>query len=156
MLYGCSPQDLAEPVGLRPAFRALKTRLIEAKDLTPRERFAEAAPFPIRRPMRLGVIPIGTGDGFHRLHAGRVLVRGRSVPILARPSLEHTRIDLTTVPDAAVGDEVVLIGRQGAAEIDVEEVARRHGADPFALALGIGPRVARVYLRGGVPHASSA
>ena len=147
MLYGCTPEDLTGPVPLRPAFRALKTRLIEVKGLTPRERFADAAPFPIRSGMRLGVVPIGAGDGFHRINAGSVLVRGRRVPILASPSLEHTRVDLTTVPDAALGDEVVLIGRQGDAAITLGEVAARHKIDPMAIALAIGPRVARIHLR---------
>ena len=134
---------------LRPAFHALKSRLVEVKHLTPRERFAEAAPFPIARGMRLGVVPIGIGDGVHHVNAGRVLLRGRSVPILARPSLEHTRVDLTTVPDAAVGDEIVLIGRQGAEAITIDEVAKQKGLDPLIVALTIGPRVARVYLRAG-------
>jgi len=116
------------------------------KDLTPRERFAAAAPFPITAAMRLGVIPAGMGDGVHRLNAGEALVRGRRVPILARPSLEHTRLDLTTVPDAVVGDEVVLVGRQGAEEITLDEIAERHTIDRLALALGVGPRVARVYV----------
>src|SRR5262249_52276791 len=107
MLYGSRPAAIPTPVTLRPAFRALKSRLIEIKDLAPRERFASAAPFPIMGSMRLGVIPIGIGDGVHRLNAGNALVHGRRVPILARPSLEHTRLDLTTVPDAAIGDEVV-------------------------------------------------
>jgi alanine racemase len=154
MLYGYRPSDIPAPAPLRPVFQALKSRLIEAKDLTPRERFAAAAPFPIGASMRLGVIPVGMGDGFHRLNAGSVLVRGRRVPILARPSLEHTRLDLTTVPEAVVGDEVVLIGRQGTAEITLDEVAERHDLDPLALALGVGPRVARVYV--GADHARRA
>lgn len=148
MLYGIAKAGYGEDVSLRPAFHALKTRLIEVKDLSPRERFAEVAPFPIARGMRLGVIPIGAGDGFHRLEVGAVLVRGRRAPILARPSLEHTRVDLTAVPEATVGDEVVLIGRQGVEEITRDEVARRHTLDPMHLALTIGPRVARVYLSG--------
>src|SRR3989442_10504748 len=126
MLYGYG-QEAAGTVELRPAFRALKSRLVEVKDLAPRERFASAAPFPIVGAMRLGVIPAGMGDGVHRLNAGCALVRGRRVPMLARPSLEHTRLDLTTVPDAIVGDEVVLVGRQGAAEITLDEIAERHG-----------------------------
>lgn len=149
MLYGVGRKTDASPVPLRSVFRALKTRVIEAKDLAPRERFGDVAPFPVTAPMRLGVIPIGSGDAFNRLDAGRVLVRGRSVPILARPSLEHTRIDLTAVPDARVGDEVVLIGRQGDEEITIDEVAARHGLDPTQVAPAIGPRVARVYVRGG-------
>src|SRR2546426_2067196 len=148
MLYGYGGEEATESVVLRPAFSALKSRLVEVKDVAPRERFAAAAPFPIVGAMRLGVIPVGMGDGFHRLNAGGVLVRGRRVPILARPSLEHTRLDLTTVPDAAVGDEVVLIGRQGTEAITLDEIAERHALDSLALALGVGPRVARVYVTG--------
>jgi alanine racemase len=157
MLYGLARPGFGEDLVLRPVFRALKARVIELKDLSPRERFASAAPFPITAPMRLGVIPIGAGDGVHRLHVGRALIRGRSVPILVRPSLEHTRLDLTGVPDARVGDEVVLIGRQGDEAIPPEEVAARHGVEPVHVATTVGDRVARVYVRGGeAAHATGA
>jgi alanine racemase len=73
-------------------------------------------------------------------------VRGREVPIVSSPSLEHTRIDLTGVPDAIVGDEVVIIGRQGDLEITQAEVASRHGLGLHHVATTVGPRVARVYL----------
>jgi alanine racemase len=147
LLYGIIMPDETPPAGLRPTLRALTTRVIALKDITPRERFAELAPFPITAPMRLGVIPAGTADGLGWLNAGRVLVRGRAVPILADPSLEHTRIDLTSVPDAQVGDEVVVIGRQGDAEITAAEVAARHSLGPHQIAINVGPRVARVYRR---------
>ena len=78
-----------------------------------------------------------------------MLVRGRPAPILTAPNLEHTRIDLTSVPDARVGDEVVIIGRQGEAEITLAEVAGRHGLGPHQVATTVGPRVVRVYLSGG-------
>ena len=115
----------------------------------PRERFAELAPFPVTAPMRLGVIPMGSADGLRWLHAGRVLVRGHAAPIVGAPSLEHTRIDLTGVPDAGVGDEVVIIGRQGNLEISPAEVASRHGLGLHHVATTVGPRVARVYFSGG-------
>ena len=98
--------------------------------------------------MRLGIIPLGTADGMARLHDGRVLVRGRAAPILGGPSLEHTRVDLTAIPDARAGDEVVVIGRQGEAEIAPSAVAARHGLAPHGIALGVRDRVARVYLSG--------
>src|SRR6266436_3398304 len=123
MLYGIVMPDETPPVPLRPALRALATRVIALKQLAPRERFAEQAPFPVTGPMRLGVVPMGSADGLRWLHAGRVLVRGRAVPLIGTPSLEHTRIDLTAVPDAAVGDEVIIIGRQGDLEITPAEVA---------------------------------
>jgi alanine racemase len=150
MLYGIGAGgEAAPPVALRPAFAALKSRLIEVKAVGTRERFADRAPIALRPGMRLGVIPAGAGDGLLALNAGRVLVRGRPAPILATPSLEHTRVDLTDVPDARVGDEVVLVGRQGDAEITVAEVARCHGREPLQVALAVGERVARVYLAGG-------
>src|SRR5262245_1622124 len=108
MLYGIVFPGETSPVPLRPTLRALITRIIALKELTPRERFADLAPFPVAAPMRLGVIPMGSADGLSWLHAGRVLVRGRAVPIVSGPSLEHTRVDLTEVPDARVGDEVVI------------------------------------------------
>jgi len=121
------------------------------KELVPRERFADKAPFPVTAPMRLGVIPMGSADGLNWLHAGRVLVRGRSVPIVSAPSLEHTRVDLTAVPEASIGDEVVIIGRQGESEITMAEVAKRHGLGLHHVATTVGPRVTRVYFVGGAP-----
>src|SRR6059036_3108230 len=151
MLYGITFPGETPPVPLRPTLRALTTRVIALKELAPRERFADLAPFPVTAPMRLGVVPMGSADGLRWLHAGRVLVRGRAVPIVAGPSLEHSRIDLTEVPESRVGDEVVIIGRQGDAEITAAEVAQTHGLGLHHVATTVGPRVARVYLAGGAP-----
>ena len=146
MLYGVIMPDEKPPIPLRPALRALKTHVIALKELTPRERFGDRAPFTVTAPMRLRVVPIGSADGMLWLHDGRVLVRGRFAPLVSAPSLEHTRIDLTAIPDAVVGDEVVIIGRQGDREITPAEVARRHGLGLHHVATTVGPRVARVYL----------
>ena len=147
MLYGIAFEgDGPRGVALRPALRALKSRLIEVKPLAARERFAEQGPFPLSASMRLGVIPLGAADGLLHLHAGRVLVRGRSAPILGGPSLEHTRVDLTGVPDARVGDEVVVIGRQADAEIALAEVAAHQKIAAHVLPTLLGPRVERVWL----------
>ena len=145
MLYGITFPGETPPVPLRPVLRALATRVIAVKELAPRERFAAQAPFPVTGPMRLGVVPMGSADGLRWLHAGRVLVRGRAVPLIGAPSLEHTRIDLTAVPDAAVGDPVVIIGRQGDLEITPAEVAAHHGLGLHHVATTAGPRVARIY-----------
>jgi alanine racemase len=147
MLYGIALEgDGPRAAPLRPVLRALKSRLVEAKEIHPRERFAAQAPFPVVAPMRFGVIPLGAADGLGQLHAGRVLVRGRSAAVLGSPSLEHTRIDLSLVPEARVGDEVVVIGRQGDRKIPPAEVAARHRLQPHQLAPLLGPRVERVGL----------
>jgi len=147
MLYGITFPGETPPPDLRPTLRSLTSRVISLKELTPRERFAEMAPFPVTAPLRLGVIPMGSADGLLWLHAGHVLVRGQAAPILGAPSLEHTRIDLSRVPDARVGDEVVIIGRQGDAEITAAQVAARHGIGLHHIATTVGPRVARIYRR---------
>jgi len=149
MLYGITFPGETPPVPLRPVLRAFTTRVIALKELTPRERFADRAPFPVVAPMRLGVIPAGVADGLRWLHAGHVLVRGHVAPIIGSPSLEHTRIDLTGVPQACVGDEAVIIGGQGDLAISPADVARKHGIGPHHVATTVGPRVARVYYAGG-------
>jgi len=134
-----------DPDAYQP-FRSLKTRLIQARSVF-RSDFLEEAPFTIKPGMRLGVIPIGYSDGMHRLNCGEVLVRGERVPILAAPSLEYTRIDLTRVPAAAVGDEVVIVGRQNGNRITPEEVVSRQSAGRVSdLAIEVRPTISRSYV----------
>jgi alanine racemase len=131
--------------GTAQAFGQLRSRLIAVRDVE-RTEFLEQAPFALRPGMRIGILPIGYSDGMHRVHAGSVLVRGRRAPVAGRPALEYTRIDLTDVPDAQVGDEVVIIGRQGDAAISPDEACAFQGAARVIdLALQIGPAVEREY-----------
>ena len=131
--------------GYQP-FRGLKSRLIQVKDVH-RTEFLDEAPFKIVPGMRIGIVPIGYSDGMQRLNCGEVLVRGERVPLVGQPALEYTRIDLTRVPRAAIGDEVVIIGRQNAGRISPEEVMAKHSVARVPdLALEVRPSVSRVYL----------
>ena len=90
--------------------------------------------------------PIGLRDGMASVACGSVLASGRRVPILGPISLEHTRVDLTGVPEARVGDEVVVVGQQGATAIRPEEVIAHHRlAVKPELAMAIRGSVQRVY-----------
>ncbi len=132
-------------------FRSLKSRLIQVRETERREFLAEV-PFAITPHMRIGVLPIGYSDGMHRLNCGEVLVRGERVPLLGAPALEYTRIDLTRVPAARVGDEVVIIGRQGANRVAPEEVAKKQAAARVSdLALEVRSSVARRHIDGTEP-----
>jgi len=133
--------------GLRSAFHALRSRLVQVKEVT-RTDYRQVAPFAISGPMRLGIVPIGRYDGMDTLCCGHVLVRGVRANTLGVPNTEHTRVDLTHVPDARVGDDVVIIGRQGGEEISPDDVARRCGLSSGGMvALGIRDSVPRVYVR---------
>jgi alanine racemase len=141
-----SPLERAKSAADFQPIHSLKSHLIQVRDVTRTEFLAEA-PFKIVPGMRIGVLPIGYSDGMKRLNCGEVLVRGTRVKILAAPALEYTRVDLTEVPAAAVGDEAVIIGRQMDGCITPEEVMTRQGAARASdLALEVKPSVARVYL----------
>lgn len=134
--------------GSAQAFSQLRTRLLAVRTVERSEHLQQAA-FEMRPGMRVGVLPIGYSDGVHRVHAGCVLVRGQRAPIVGRPALEYTRIDLSGVADARVGDEVVLIGQQGNASISPDDACAFQGAARVIdLALQIGPAVQREYVNG--------
>jgi alanine racemase len=128
----------------RPIIRALRTVLTQVRPVT-RDFAPEHAPFDVAQVRRVGVIPFGRVDGGGFCHAGEVLVRGRRAAILGGPSLEYMRIDLSAIDDAEEGDQVVLIGRQGAAQISLAEVCAARRATPSDIAMAIGPAVQRQY-----------
>ncbi|MBV9567027.1 MAG: alanine racemase [Hyphomicrobiales bacterium] len=131
---------------IRQPFAKLTSRLIHVRTLD-RQEFLAQAPFPTRPNMRLGVMPIGSSDGMAQLHCGEVLVRGRRAKLLGSPSLEHTRLDLSDVPEAAVGDEVVIIGKQGRDQITTDAVVAHQRHSRIAdLAMAVRPSIPREYL----------
>jgi alanine racemase len=127
-----------------PIIRSLRTVLTQVRSVT-RDFAPEHAPFDIAKVRRVGVIPFGKVDGGGRCHAAEVLVRGRRAPILGGPSLEYMRLDLSAIDDAEEGDGVVLIGRQGAAQISLAEACAVQGATPSDVAMAIGPAVLRTW-----------
>ena len=95
---------------------------------------------------RIAVIPVGYADGFRRApaHAGQVLVRGQRAPIVGRVCMDQSMLDVTAIPGVRIGDEVVLIGRQGRQAITAEEMAERLGTINYEVISAILPRVPRV------------
>ena len=115
-------------LGLRTALISLTSRLVHCKTIE-RGDLPESALSHFRPGMRIGVVPIGFADGLASWTCGSALVRGRRVPLIGEPSLEHARLDLTEIPDAQPADEVVFIGRQGNTEITAEEVLTKQRAE---------------------------
>jgi alanine racemase len=148
-LYGIARPG-AEPslaeLGLRPAFVSLRSQITSCKRVE-RADYQDMAPFTIRPGMRVGVVPMGFADGLALLNCGAALVRGVRAPVLGSLSLEHVSLDITGIPGAETGDEVVFIGRQGTDEITQEEVIARQppGLPPASLATSVMQTVTRVY-----------
>jgi len=102
------------------------------------------------RPSRIATLPVGYADGYDRRlsNRGEVLVRGRRAPVVGRVSMDLVTIDVTDIADAAVGDEVVLLGAQDGERITADEIAARIGTISYEVFTSIGARVPRVYRDG--------
>jgi alanine racemase len=133
----------------RHALVGLRSRLVMVKSLENPDVIMPAPYFALRPNMRLGLIPFGWGDGYPRILPQRAtaLVRGRRVPLLGPPHSELMRVDLTDVPEAEIGDEVVLLGRSGGEHISLHDLAAQWQVDVLDLYLAVGKSVRRVYVR---------
>jgi alanine racemase len=102
-----------------------------------------------REPTWVATVPIGYGDGWRRALTNNcdVLIGGRRHPLVGTVSMDNVTVALEPDTDVRVGDEVVLIGRQGSERILAEEVARRLGTINYEVTCGLSPRVRREYVR---------
>lgn len=152
LAYGVLPPAPREPVDVRPVM-TFKSRLVQVRDHPAGATISYGRTFVAPRAMRVGVVAVGYGHGYSWLlsNRGEVVVRGRRVPIVGRVTMDLTMVDLAAAPQAAVGDEVVLFGADGAAAVPIEEVAAWSETLPYEIMCTIGKRVTRIYVRGGRP-----
>ncbi len=145
MIYGSLPDPLAQrTVDLRPGLE-FTTRVSFVKPVAAGETIGYGRTFAAPADTWIATIPAGYGDGYSRLlsNRGRVLIGGVSYPIAGRVCMDQTMIDLGPEPVAAIGDEAVLIGRRGDAEITTENIAELMGTIPYEVTCLITQRVTR-------------
>lgn len=150
--YGLYPSDEVDPnlLELRPAM-SWHSCLSHVKILPAGRQISYGGTFETERDMLVGTIPVGYADGYRRSLSGKfhVLVGGKKAPILGRVCMDQMMVDLSAVPDAKVGDPVVLVGRQGDAVITAEEISAVAGSFNYEFVCGVSRRVPREYVRGG-------
>lgn len=147
MLYGISPLPEFQK-NLRPAM-TWKTRIAVIRDMPAGHGISYGRTFITPGKMRVATLSAGYADGYPRHlsnHEAAMLVRGQRCPLLGRVTMDLMMIDVSHVADAAVDDEVVLMGRQGEEEITVTELAERADTITWEIITRIGSRVRRVYL----------
>ena len=147
MLYGISPlpefQELLQPV------MTWKTHIALIRDMPSGHGISYGRTFITPREMRVATLSAGYADGYPR-HLSNceaaVLVRGQRCALLGRVTMDLMMVDVSNVKGATVGDEVVLMGRQGGEEVSATELAERAQTISWEITTRIGQRVRRVYV----------
>jgi alanine racemase len=153
MLYGVHPSPALRPlVSLTPVLR-WKTAVLSLKRVPRGTPVSYGRTFRCARESLIAVLPVGYADGYSRRlsNRGEVLIQGRRARVAGIVCMDLTMVDVTEVPGVKVGDEVVLLGRQGGDEISAVEMAGWAESISYEVLCGIGKRVPRVYDQGGEP-----
>lgn len=145
LLYGIVPPPLAANVAVTPVI-TLDSRVVAVKGVRAGEGVGYGARFIAEHPTTIAIVPAGYADGLDLRLAGRgaVLIRGRRAPIVGSVCMDMLMADVTGL-DVSPGDDVVIIGSQGAERIDVREMAAQVGTIPYEILCRIGSRIERIY-----------
>ena len=152
VLYGLYPSEEVDPknLPLRPAL-SWSSRITHIKTLEAGREISYGGTFTTQRPTVVATIPVGYADGYRRALSGRfyVLIHGQKAPILGRVCMDQMMVDVTDIPGAAVGDRVVLIGKDKEETIAMEDIAAVADTFNYEFVCGISRRVPRYYVQGG-------
>lgn len=146
-IYGMYPSEhVSRSVTLHPAM-ALKSRVARVRTLPAGSSISYGRTFITERAMPVALVPVGYGDGYHRLasNRGAVLINGHRAPILGRVCMDQIIVDISQAGPVALDDEVVLLGRQGDDCITAEEIAGWAGTINYEVTTSVLPRAQRVY-----------
>lgn len=152
ILYGEYPSTEMDKsaVNLQPVM-TLKTVLTQIKTMHGGFGVSYGSKYVTREGDIIGTIPVGYADGYSRRMSGKaeVIAGGKRVPVVGLICMDQCMINLSSVNNINVEDEVVLIGRQGTAQVSTEEVAAWQDTINYEITCVIGKRVPRVYIENG-------
>ncbi|TDB02507.1 alanine racemase [Halomonas marinisediminis] len=149
MLYGSDPLEMPNALTSRllPVM-TLRSAIIAVRELPAGEPVGYGGRWVTPRPSRIGVVAAGYGDGYdrHAVDGTPVLVAGQRTVIAGKVSMDMLTVDITDIPEADIGSEVVLWGRSTNGEVlSVDEVAHHCDTISYTLLTGVLPRVPRRY-----------
>jgi alanine racemase len=147
MLYGSAPR--VEFQARLRAVMAWKTRVILVRTVPAGHGVSYGRTFIAPAQMRVATLAVGYADGYQRHLSNRgaeVLIRGRRCPVLGRVTMDQIMVDVSALSGVEIGEEVVLMGRQGSEEILAAELAAKSGTIAWEIFTGVGRRVERVPL----------
>jgi alanine racemase len=145
-IYGYQPSaHMQTHLPFRPSLR-LTGRLMQIKEVPAGSRCGYGLTYQFDRKSKIGLVPVGYGDGYLRSLSGKtsMRIRGRDVPTRGLVAMDQVIIDLTEVAEVQVGDEVEIISADPSAPHSVENLARLGGTIPYEITVRLGSRVRRV------------
>ncbi len=144
-IYGLYPKENLS-INLRPVL-ALKTRVVFIKQVPPGYGISYGRTYITKKLTRIITLPIGYGDGYPRnlSNLAPLLIAGRRFRISGRICMDQIMVDVGNFKPK-IGDEVVLIGRQGRQKITAEELADLSGTISYEIVCGLGSRIPRIYI----------
>ncbi len=150
-LYGMAPAPgFPLPIPLQPAL-SVHCRVGRVAVLPAGSAISYGCTYVTPRPTRVALVLMGYGCGYRRglSNKGAALIHGVRCPIVGRVCMDQFIVNADAVPDVVVGDEAVVIGRQGDEEITAEELGVLLDTNTYEIPTGIMPRVTRIYLQDG-------
>ncbi|MGL4485310.1 MAG: alanine racemase [Anaerovoracaceae bacterium] len=148
-LYGCYPSDEMdrEKIILKPAM-SIKANIVHLKTVPQGFTVGYGQKFKASRESKIATLTLGYADGLPRPYSAvaKVLVNGVFAPVAGNICMDQTMIDVTDVPNVKLGDEVVIMGRQGEKEILADEIARKTGTINYEIVCAFGQRLPKVYV----------
>lgn len=145
-IYGMLPFK-TNKINLMPAM-SLKSKIISLKEIGKNEKISYNGTFITKRKSKIAVIPIGYADGYsrHLSNIGEVLICGKKVKVVGSICMDFIIVDVSSIKNVKIGDEVILIGRVGEREITADDIAKKIGTINYEIVCLIGKRVPRVYV----------
>ncbi len=145
-IFGMNPSpETVLPDSFKPAI-TWKAKIVSLREYPPGQGISYGSIYVTSKHERIGVIPVGYGDGFRREDGQQVLIRGQIVDVVGRVCMDQCMLQLDSVPDAEVGDEVVLLGKQGEQAITADDLAAKWGTINYEVICGLADRLPRLYM----------
>ena len=149
--YGLYPSNMvSKTLSLKPAMKWIAS-ISHVKDLEANREISYGGTFKTKSARKIATIPVGYADGYPRClsNIGKVIVNAQYAPIVGRICMDQFMIDVTGIDNVSVGTKVTLVGKDGDAELSMEEVSALAHSFNYELPCRISRRVDRVYIRNG-------
>jgi alanine racemase len=150
VLYGCYPSCEVDrnQLSIKPVM-SIKANIVHLKKVPSGFSVSYGRRFTTQRESLIATLALGYADGYPRYLSGkgRVIVNGVYAPVVGNICMDQCMIDVTDVPDVKLGDEVVLMGKQGDLEILADEIGEKTGTINYEIVCAFGQRLPKVYVR---------